>query len=675
MPREIIQKIFYELLPSNLHQDPPHTLHLRRRGTRPNWLVVTHVCREWRSASLEWKSFWTYIPLESLGWTQQALTLSKDQSIFIDSGVSVSPATTDPAALSLALTSAFRAKQISVATREATALVQSLEILRASEAPRLERLEIMLLMPGAEPRPTIPIDIFQGNTPEKLRILVVMDVFCPMDAKIYSASLTHLEMAFGRPAWENLGSFFDTVASLPNLEYLALMRGAVLPSWQSGDPHVTGAPRKIKLPRCRTLRLNGDSCVILRCLETLEAPNNEVGCLVFGYEHNIEGQPAHAHWDGLLSISSAIQSVFCMDTDKPSASMRHLVMTTGMQPLWQTLGEMTAFLQTVPDLTTFIARCSPWFELPGPDDGVEPVRMDAIERLHLWSRFPGLLSTLSQHIEVPQTAERLVTVDGGPPEGMSIPDFAASLREAFGLFDWEPGAGGPSYTQVTVSELQDRFFLGVCVTVSHPTAPGLGEMALPPRMELNIPLFTLGVPAVHPPRETVERLADLTEAVMVNVFPLHSCHTVRVSSLLFEEDSNWTRAFSHLKTVEQVHAGPGVKMASTAAYMLWQTRLPPRTEPLFPVIQMLHVACVDFRDPLAPFLQSTRCPLSRSRPEYALEIERSFIDEDILHQLSRPFDRLHWDGISDKSAVHVDRRWRREPVHAITLTPATAVAV
>ena len=136
----------------------------------------------------------------------------------------------------------------------------------------------------------------------------------------------------------------------------------------------------------------------------------------------------------------------------------------------------------------------------------------------------------------------------------------------------------------------------------------------------------------------------------------------------------WTRAFNHLKTVEQVHAGPGVKMASTAAYMLWQTRLPPRTEPLFPAIQMLHVACVDFRDPLAPFLQSTRCPLSRSRPEYALEIERSFIDEDILTQLSRPFDRLHWDGRKDESAIYPDRRWRREPIHAISLTPATAVA-
>ena len=100
----------------------------------------------------------------------------------------------------------------------------------------LERLEILLLMPGAEPRPTIPADIFQGSSPEKLRILVVMDVLCPRNANIYSASLTHLEMAFGRPAWENLGSFFDTVSSLPNLEYRALMRGAVLPSWQSGDP-------------------------------------------------------------------------------------------------------------------------------------------------------------------------------------------------------------------------------------------------------------------------------------------------------------------------------------------------------------------------------------------------------------------------------------------------------
>jgi hypothetical protein len=694
LPYELAVKIFCELLPCSPSQMLPHSHHLRRRDRMPCWLAIAHVCRYWRTIVFNsCRCLWAYLPVESPAWLALALERSKPSPIYIDAGLDVFMRDiANPGALSIALASSSRAAQISLATQESRSMVQWLEMLRALEAPNLERLELIFFPSGRDMMPMIPLDIFHREVPIKLRHLVVIDVLVLPRTTIFSPSLTHLELAVAHPAWETLGQTFDTLSALPNLEYLALMRGTVLPPWHTGDPYATTGSRFIHLPRLKTLRLNGDACVVLRSLQTIGAPNCEVSCLVFALERDAAGVPedptavaagqTHPRWPDLPSIPNAILSAYMSDF-APSKTMRNLVVTSAMDPVCHSISELTALLRNVPGLRTLTMRCSPWHELPErPAEDVAPAHMENLESLHLWSRFPHVLSTLSDYIVIPPTAERHVTVDGGPPDNMSLTDFVQTFREVYQLPAMSSADETLSYQHLTVAELKDSFFFGVSITVSDPTLPAHGQRALPPKLELNIPILTLGKPhPVTPPPEAVAHLVDLTAAVLA-IFPLAECKEVTVAHLLFEDESLWYRAFVPLglPSVTKLHVRPGPAIARAAVRALCASRLPGHCT-LFPALSCLHLEQVDFADPA---FEPCAFPLAREFPEttrhpppYLLEVSRSYVDAEILTCLRRDFaSGVLWDGVCDASVRAMRRSWRREsaPI-AVPVAPASVPVV
>jgi hypothetical protein len=291
-----------------------------------------------------------------------------------------------------------------------------------------------------------------------------------------------------------------------------------------------------------------------------------------------------------------------------------------------------------------------------------------------------VLSILSSYVDIPESAERFVTIDGGPPIDMPAKTFIYTLRNIFRLPE-SIDKHGPSYTRMSICELKDDFYLGICVVVSDPTPPRTGERPLPPSMELNIPLFTLGKPiSAIPPLETVVQLANLA-CIVIQAFPLHACREITVAHLLFEDEEMWIRALAHLKSVVKLHVRPGPKLVLGASFALAKTRSSDQPcSPLFPNLETLHLEQVDFSDPdllASPYRTMPNKPVP-VKPSFKLEVTRSYGVAEVFEDIRRDFNgAFTWDGITDVSARSIQRSWRRRPfptVTPLTLTPVVPVA-
>ncbi|KAI0311139.1 hypothetical protein OF83DRAFT_785145 [Amylostereum chailletii] len=459
VPFEILITIFADLLPAPYHHDPS-----RQRSKSPDWLVVTHVCRYWRAVAYGWTSFWAYLPLESPGWTRTALDASRTAPVYIDAGLNTYGSVVHPHALEIALSGLRRARQVTVASKDAVGIMRTFEGLRASEAPLLEKLELIWTGHDLEPHRRMPKDVFRGKVPPNLRVLNLVNIVVEPLSPVFSASLTHLEIVLLTPLWHNLSQVFDTLATLPNLQHLALNRGAVLPVWFTGpDPLTTDNMRKIPLPALKLLRLNGDSCVVLCILQCIQAPHCETSCIVFAAEREFAGEGFEhpSRWQELPTIVSAVSSLYLPKPNLPCTTLNRLVLTTGMDTLFHTVSEMTEFLRHFPNLETLILRFSPWSALPThPYEDVAPVYMPRIARLHLWGRYLHVVATASEYISIPPTAERLVTIDGGPPPELPPVAIISTFKSVF-----QPPADGARDLEldaaVVVSEVGLEYILDI----------------------------------------------------------------------------------------------------------------------------------------------------------------------------------------------------------------------
>ncbi|KAI9464411.1 hypothetical protein BJY52DRAFT_815588 [Lactarius psammicola] len=240
----------------------------------PHWVAVSHVCRRWREIALRCKALWTSVPLVSVSWAQQALTLSHPHPItlHIDSkDTSLDRGYVSVDALCLALTHLSRIRKIRIhspwGTRHGDRIMDVVfSALRSRGAPSLEELDMapdppFLASSGPDRGTAIEVDLGALHT------IRLDQCYLPGDCFLFHPGLTHLRLSGTRAVWPALEPLLSTLSLVPKLQVLELY--GVLPTAHS-SPHPTSTADRPLLPLLHELRLGGTPQGVLAVLQALD---------------------------------------------------------------------------------------------------------------------------------------------------------------------------------------------------------------------------------------------------------------------------------------------------------------------------------------------------------------------------------------------------------------------
>ncbi|KAI0316048.1 hypothetical protein OF83DRAFT_298296 [Amylostereum chailletii] len=133
LPIELLGRIFGYLPSCNDEK-------ILRNSPMPSWLAVTHVCRQWRAASLCHASLWTDIITSPLSWTEKSLSRSGTAPITLNIAWRWDTTTTPlPKVLATALTHFPRAKAFKLLVNN---VPQNLSMIPTQEALYLNHLHL-----------------------------------------------------------------------------------------------------------------------------------------------------------------------------------------------------------------------------------------------------------------------------------------------------------------------------------------------------------------------------------------------------------------------------------------------------------------------------------------------------------------------------------------------------
>ncbi|VDC06618.1 unnamed protein product [Peniophora sp. CBMAI 1063] len=234
---------------------------------------ISHVCRFWRTVAFGpgGRMLWTHIPIWSGVDCARAFIERSDPLPFtlnIDLGDTAWPPKVP--ALAEAAQSMHRAGTIDLAElydrdeppspEEAERDEQVYAILRLHPAPLLTRFNVVFahILPPMDETPLLAPDMFGGDVPQALRILVISNRQIMPDSTFLRGSLTALVLRSCR-IWDGIDEVLLTLSHLPGLEVLVLESET-----STFCPDATESfalldnKRYIALPRLKVLKIEDD---------------------------------------------------------------------------------------------------------------------------------------------------------------------------------------------------------------------------------------------------------------------------------------------------------------------------------------------------------------------------------------------------------------------------------
>jgi F-box-like len=222
LPIELLQTIF--LLLAELYVSDTGKGH--RPSPRPDWIAVTHVCRQWRSAALGLHQLWSSItPGLSILWAQAMIERSSPLPVRVDLRISTS--STDglhPLAASELLFAASRIRTLRLVGLR-TDILRVLERLR-SPSP-LEALNLSIYDSG--PPVVLPETLFGTKAP-RLRSLTFAADACIRAPRWLLAGIAE----FTTGADTALAELLDALRAMPQLQVLRVQHCRAV--WEEDDP-------------------------------------------------------------------------------------------------------------------------------------------------------------------------------------------------------------------------------------------------------------------------------------------------------------------------------------------------------------------------------------------------------------------------------------------------------
>ncbi|KAF8494207.1 hypothetical protein F5888DRAFT_678514 [Russula emetica] len=270
LPVELLQTIF--LLLADFHA-PDHTSQqtshhhdhhpsssspLTPSSSRPNWIVITHVCRHWRSAALGLRELWSVIsPGLSISWAQAMMERSSPLPVHVDIRISCSSSTNSssssfadgfhPLAASELLFVASRIRALRLSGLRSN-ILHVLNRLR-SPTSKLESLTLSIY-DGGGPPVSLPVSLFGGNdkaAPNLRRLTFATDT-CINAPLWLLGGITE----FTTGADVTLLELMETLRAMPQLQILRVQHCRAV--WDEDVAGAEGAPlRVVTLPHLRLI--------------------------------------------------------------------------------------------------------------------------------------------------------------------------------------------------------------------------------------------------------------------------------------------------------------------------------------------------------------------------------------------------------------------------------------
>ncbi|KAI0309231.1 hypothetical protein OF83DRAFT_92203 [Amylostereum chailletii] len=269
------------------------------RGRGAPGIALSHACTRWRQIALSCRDLWTEIPLQHPEWTQLCLDRSRPTLIsiavngeYIERGSPYFQATT------LALSEMLRVRNLDISTYGDEDARLILPLISESPAPHLE--ELYLTFYDVDDHVDIPLNIFSGDAPSKLRILSLFACNIPFDSPLLlSGTLTTIELS-SCDIWDTVDEMVETLSHFHNVESFLLDSCTILEDMTPSSMHT---PRSVKWPQLRYFTVGSTFPETMTLFHYLDLPPNIATLSLYG-EPSDNGMPEGI---GDIIISSLAQ--------------------------------------------------------------------------------------------------------------------------------------------------------------------------------------------------------------------------------------------------------------------------------------------------------------------------------------------------------------------------------